>query len=110
MAPCLYVEKIEQQWHQWQQWQQSMNHQKPAAKKNTGKRDNGKRDTGKRDNGKRDTEKREVEIVDIDGIPYYVDATHNVYQHETILCVNPAIIGRWEWLEGSDVKRRFIKT
>ena len=62
---------------------------------------------------KREKQKREVEIVDIDGIPYYIDAMHNVYQHETILSVNPAIIGRWEWLStGGGVhgpKRRFIQ-
>ena len=57
--------------------------------------------------------KHEVEIVDINGIPYYVDSLHNVYQHETIHLPNPPIIGRWEWIGGEESnterKMKFIK-
>ena len=38
--------------------------------------------------------KHEVEIMEIRGIPYFVDSFKNVYHHETINEVNPQIVGR----------------
>jgi hypothetical protein len=40
--------------------------------------------------------KHEVEIVEIRGIPYFVDSFKNVYHHETINVLNPKIVGRLE--------------
>jgi len=41
--------------------------------------------------------KVEVWVKDIKGINYYIDAQHNVYNHEDILAnkVNPAVIAKW---------------
>jgi hypothetical protein len=50
------------------------------------------------------TTKHEIEIVEIDGIPYYIDALHNVYQHERIHEINPPVVAHWRYLE--DGRRR----
>jgi NADPH-dependent glutamate synthase beta subunit-like oxidoreductase len=38
--------------------------------------------------------KHEIEIMEIRGIPYFVDTFKNVYHHETINDLNPQIVGR----------------
>jgi len=38
--------------------------------------------------------KHEVEIIEVDGIPYYVDKQKNIYKHNTIYKINPSIIGK----------------
>jgi hypothetical protein len=42
------------------------------------------------------TMRYEIEIIDIDGIPYYVDKRHNVFRHETIGKPDPEMVARWE--------------
>ena len=46
---------------------------------------------------KKSNTKVEVWVKDIKGINYYIDAEHNVYNHEDILAnkVNPAVIAKW---------------
>ena len=41
------------------------------------------------------TVRHDVEIMDIAGIPYFVDVHKNVFSHETIADHNPVIVGRW---------------
>lgn len=42
------------------------------------------------------TMRYEIEVIDIDGIPYYVDKRHHVFRHETIGKPDPEIVARWE--------------
>jgi len=42
------------------------------------------------------TVRYEVEVIEIDGIPYYVDKRGNVFRHETIGRTNPEIVARWK--------------
>jgi len=38
--------------------------------------------------------KHEVQIIEVKGIPYYIDNKDNVYKHDTIYMLNPVIIGK----------------
>jgi hypothetical protein len=49
----------------------------------------------------------EIEIIDIDGIPYYVDKKNNVFRHETIGKPDPEIVAKWEMLPSG---KRVIKS
>lgn len=42
-----------------------------------------------------ETAKKEIEIVEVRGIPYFIDKQNRVYKHETIFTPNPIIIGEW---------------
>ena len=39
--------------------------------------------------------KKEIEIVEVRGIPYFIDKQNRVYKHETIFTSTPIIIGEW---------------
>lgn len=60
----------------------------------------------KESNNNNNNKKKEVEIMEIQGIPYYVDAQQNVYRHETIHLPNPEIIGCYK---GSGEEKRFLR-
>jgi hypothetical protein len=40
--------------------------------------------------------KHEVQIIEVEGIPYYIDNKNNVYQHDQIYEINPTIIGQFK--------------